>query len=560
MSTKLVLVMIFFVGMLTLASYVPQVKANGTIYIRANGSVDPSTAPISSIDNITYTFTGNINDSIIVQRSNITIDGNGYTLQGTGSGTGLLLSDIYNITVKNTNVKNFTYGVYVSSSSCISIYENNITNNWYGIWPYYSSNGIIAGNNITNNEFGTLLFFSSFINISGNYMAKNNIDGIWVYYSSNNSVMGNIITASNDDGISLESSSNNTITSNNITESIEHGIALYESSNNSIYGNIMTRNHFHGIIVKTSSNNSVYGNNITANDWDGVNILDAANNKVYENTMEKNERGISVFQSSNYNNVYENNIANNKYGIHVWESSNYNSIVGNDITNNWYGIYLSYSSNNSIYHNNFVNNTRQAFVELAPSNIWDDDYPSGGNYWSDYDGVDVFGGSYQNEIGNDGIGDAHYTINANNTDNYPLMGMFSDFNATWQEKTYPLNIVSNSTVSNFDFGELVNLETGEWWRAIYFRVTGLDDTIGFCRILIPTALMNGTYKVFISWAEVPYTLLPCSNSTHSYLYFAYTHSTREVIIIPEFPSLLILPLFMMATLLAIIGCKRKHSK
>jgi hypothetical protein len=35
--------------------------------------------------------------------------------------------------------------------------------------------------------------------------------------------------------------------------------------------------------------------------------------------------------------------------------------------------------------------------------------------------------------------------------------------------------------------------------------------------------------------------------THSYLYFTYDHSTKEVIIIPELPSLILPPLFMLCT-------------
>jgi hypothetical protein len=53
--------------------------------------------------------------------------------------------------------------------------------------------------------------------------------------------------------------------------------------------------------------------------------------------------------------------------------------------------------------------------------LWDDSYPSGGNYWSDYIDVDVYHGVSQNIAGSDGIGDTPYVIDANNIDHYPLM-------------------------------------------------------------------------------------------------------------------------------------------
>jgi len=83
---------LLLIGMLTLAFNIQPVKASGTIYIRADGSVDPEGTPISSIDNITYTLTDNIvgdvpewSSAIVVERDNIVVDGAGYTLQGTGS-------------------------------------------------------------------------------------------------------------------------------------------------------------------------------------------------------------------------------------------------------------------------------------------------------------------------------------------------------------------------------------------------------------------------------------------------------------------------------------------
>jgi len=122
-------------------------KASGTIYIRADGSVDPPATPIQRVGNA-YAFTGNINGSIVVERNGILIDGNGYTLQG--SGFGLYLSE--NVTVRNTQIKTFYYGIYLYCSSNNTISGNNIANNTYGICLYSSFNNSIYHNNFTGNN------------------------------------------------------------------------------------------------------------------------------------------------------------------------------------------------------------------------------------------------------------------------------------------------------------------------------------------------------------------------------------------------------------------------
>jgi hypothetical protein len=53
--------------------------------------------------------------------------------------------------------------------------------------------------------------------------------------------------------------------------------------------------------------------------------------------------------------------------------------------------------------------------------VWDNGYPSGGNYWSNYDGTDSYSGPCQNVTGSDGVGDTPYVIDGSNQDNYPLM-------------------------------------------------------------------------------------------------------------------------------------------
>jgi parallel beta-helix repeat protein len=107
-------------------------------------------------------------------------------------------------------------------------------------------------------------------------------------------------------------------------------------------------------------------------------------------------------------------------GIQGWDCGN-NLIMNNNITYNNNGIYLLGGAiYNTVHRNNFVSNSKQAYSEYL-GNIWDSGYPSGGNYWNDYLGVDEYGGQYQNETGSDGIGDTPYLIDADDKDRYPYM-------------------------------------------------------------------------------------------------------------------------------------------
>ena len=94
---------------------VQTVKASGTIYIRADGSIDPPIANITTVDNVTYTFTDNNYDSIVVERDNITVDGAGYTLQGTEApdSKGIYLSGRMNVTIRDIEIRKFWCGIFL---------------------------------------------------------------------------------------------------------------------------------------------------------------------------------------------------------------------------------------------------------------------------------------------------------------------------------------------------------------------------------------------------------------------------------------------------------------
>jgi len=298
--------MLLLAGMVSPA-FIEQVKASdGTIYIRADGSVDPPTAPIQRDGDI-YTFTGSIYEEIVVQRNNIVIDGNGCTLQGTEAydSKGIDLAERTNVKIVNLEIKGFCFG----------------------IWLHYSDHNSISGNSMTDN-----------------------VDGICLHYFS----------------------PHNTISENNIANN-EVGVDL----------------------DPYADYNSISGNNIANNQYDGID-----------------------FDYSSNNNISDNNIANNGYyGIDFREVSNGNIISGNNITNNSLdGIFLEDSSNNKFYHNNLRDNGQQVY-SYRSVNVWDDGYPSGGNYWSDY--TERYPDA--KEIDGSGIWDTPYVIDDYNRDRYPLV-------------------------------------------------------------------------------------------------------------------------------------------
>lgn len=355
------IVMLLFMSLFLMAN-VPRVKASGTIYIKADGSIIPPTAPISTVDNITYTFTGDISDMIVIERDNIVVDGAGFTVQGTGTGEGIDLSYRSNVTVKNAKVTYFANGFVMWSSSNCTLVDNT------------------ASNHIT--------------------------------------------------GIDMESGSHNVLSNNNVL-------------NNSRYSAM-------GIFMYDSSNNVLSGNNVSNNAIEGINLYDSEYNILYNNNVSNNEDGIDLDGSSN-NILSENNITNNRGvlggGISIWFSSDDNTISGNNIENNWeFGIRLGYSYNNTFYHNNLIGNTKQVSSEQGSQNIWDDGYPSGGNYWSDCTSTDLYSGPYQNETGSDGICDTPYVIDLDNVDHYPIMKYTLTINSTVGGTTNPASGLYNYPV------------------------------------------------------------------------------------------------------------------
>lgn len=218
-------IILCLLSVLLMTALIQVVKADvGTVYIRADRSVDPPTAPIQR-NGDSYTFTANIYGSIVVERNNIVVDGAGYTLQGTGANEskGIDLSWRSNVTVKNMIIKTFEYGISLYSSSNNTVSGNSITENVDGISLLSSDYTSIDGNSITNNSNGIHLSqshtYSSNI-ISGNNIT-NNGHGIYLFAIGNIIISGNTIS-DNGIGIYLQVSSDNWIVRNNFENNTRH--------------------------------------------------------------------------------------------------------------------------------------------------------------------------------------------------------------------------------------------------------------------------------------------------------------------------------------------------
>lgn len=236
------LILVFMV-LLVLTVQVQIVEGSGTVYIKSNGTIDPSTAPIFTVDNTTYIFTSNICGSMVVERSNITVDGAGYSLEGTAEGIGMYLSYRNDVIIKNLILKDFQIGMSFQFCLNISIMNNTLSNHVDGIALWNSSHNTVSENTLTD----ILLTDSSHNVISRNtFRAK---------------------TPNKGSGIGLFSSSDNIIIENTI-ENFSRGLILkFSSSNNTIYHNYFVGNTHQVVIEVDPPATNTWDNGEEGNYW-----------------------------------------------------------------------------------------------------------------------------------------------------------------------------------------------------------------------------------------------------------------------------------------------------
>jgi parallel beta-helix repeat protein len=334
-------------------------------------------------------------------------------------------------------------GLLLQGSSFNNITFNNISNNMNGILLYASTNNTILNNTFQN--AGIFLNGAELSHFNSHMIINNTVNGKPLYYHKdlndidiNNTPVGQLILV-NCTQIDIED-----LIINNTSMGIEVAFCENVSIENCTIVNTMN-----GISIFYSSGSVVLGNNVTDN-WAGIDIRNSNNNII------------------EYNNFTWNWVC----GVYVWRSEK-NTIINNNIKDNLdRGVWLDQSMGNYIYHNYIINNIIQA-LDNENNNHWDNGYPSGGNYWSDYVGVDNFKGPLQNIVGKDDIGDTNYSIDSDSRDNYPLMVIQSDsfvyLEYGWNLISLPI-IQSNTSL----FSVLAALE-GHYDAVQLYNTTDVED-------------------------------------------------------------------------------------
>lgn len=298
---------------------------------------------------------------------------------------------------------------------------------------FNQTKGVVAGNGTASNPYiiegweitsspGIYIRYTSVFFIIRNVYVHGAEIGVQFLYVTNGQLVNSTISESN--GVSVESSNYNVIANNTISKNAVHGLFVFGSRYLNVTGNIIAENVNSGVDLRSHSNIRFTANKVLRNGSAGI-------------------------DASSSNLVFSDNVISQNGGPGIWLEYNGNiNVTGNGFFENSNGIVLTYLTGTvRIFHNHFVQNwiRPQARSSLTGVNIWDDGYPSGGNYWSDYAGSDICSGPDQNACDNaDGIGDTAYGLDINNYDRYPLMQPWGrqDTDSPYWPGTTTLNAIS----------------------------------------------------------------------------------------------------------------------
>jgi hypothetical protein len=292
----------------------------------------------------------------------------------------------------------------------------------------------------------------------------------------------------------------------------------------------------------------------------GFNIclyLEANNCTIKGNTFSGSGYNDNVrLRASANDNYFEGNNITNSGGSCIWMvyyPTLNNTFVNNYIVNsNGVAIGRNLGGGGSTFYHNVIGGSIQAYY--TPACTWDNGYPSGGNYWIGYTSTDKFSGPGQNITGSDGIGDTPYIIDNDDIDHYPFM-MIDICNVSQtpsRENVLSSDMVEvNATVTHYFPLEQVIVNctytngTATWTDSI--NMTNLEDDT-----------WNGVIPALPVGTNVTYVIIAQDNTGSSINSTSQGYTFDYPVVIPELPTIALLPILFGATLSAVLVYRRKR--
>ena len=128
-----------------------------------------------------------------------------------------------------------------------------------------------------------------------------------------------------------------------------------------------------------------------------------------------------------------------------------------------------------------------------PLNYWNDSYPSGGNFWSDYDGTDNYHGPNQDIQGSDGLGDVAYDVpEGTNQDKYPLMEAWNILNDPPNKPSIPSGTINGKIRLYYQY--TTNTTDPEGHQVYYLWDWGDGNNSGWVGPYNSGVIINTTYR------------------------------------------------------------------
>lgn len=283
-----------------------------------------------------------------------------------------------------------------------------------GDGDFTAANGVTGGNGTASDPYliegwyidaGNGVYCIQILNTRAHFIIRD-VYARWTHMTATCIKLDNVFNGTIDNStveltgraILVLSSNNITISETFITGSWEGALGIWNSANVTVSGIRIDQNRLANLYCSSSSNITIRDNDISGSG-----------------------SSITVYESSNVT-IASNTLTDTTVSIHIVDSHNA-TVVDNIIFVNAQSAEIRNSYNISVYHNYFVDyRLFPVSDDLGPENAWDDGYPSGGNYWSDYTGVDNCSGTNQDICPDpDGIGDTPFIIDADSRDRYPLM-------------------------------------------------------------------------------------------------------------------------------------------